>query len=123
MWNVPDENLQFGMGLVIFAVSLGLIVAATYTVVLPSFMAGVHEGIRTPRTVLVAVIVGGIDMTGGLMAIVLSGGWGSPFWHAWLASLIIPCIIFRRTLVPGAGRRLHSGPHDRPQCDRRGRWR
>ena len=94
MWNAPDENLQFGTGLVIFAVSLGLIVAATYTVVLPSFMTGVHEGVRTPRTVLVAVVVGGIDMTGGLAAIVLSGGWGSPFWHAWLASLIIPCLIF-----------------------------
>lgn len=94
MWNAPDENLQFGTGLVIFAVSLGLIVAATYTVVLPSFMTGEHEGIRTPRTVLVAVVVGGIDMTGGLAAIVLSGGWGSPFWHAWLASLIIPCLIF-----------------------------
>ena len=105
MWNVPGKDLHFGMGLVFYAVSLGLIVAATYTVVLPSFMTGEHEGIRTPRTVWVAVIVGGIDMTGGLAAIVLSGGWGSPFWHAWLASLIIPCIIFgvRWSLVLAVG--------------------
>ena len=91
--NAPDENLQFGTGLVIYAMAVGLIVAVTYTVVLPSFMTGGHEGIRTPRIVLVAVVVGGIDMAAGLVAIVISGGWGSPFWHAWLSSLIIPCII------------------------------
>ena len=25
---------------------------------------------------------------------VISGGWGSPFWHMWLSALIVPCLIF-----------------------------
>ena len=38
-------------------------------------------------------------------AIVLSGGWGSPFWHTWLSSLILPCLIFgfRWSMVLAAG--------------------
>ena len=91
--NAPDENIQFGTGLVIYAAALGMIIATTYTVLIRSFMMGMHDGIRRRRSVLTVVLVSGIDMTAGLVAIILSGGWGSPFWHAWLSSLIIPCLI------------------------------
>ena len=91
--NAPDENLGFSAGLVVYAVALGLIVATAYTVLLRSFMTGEHDGIRRPQAVLVVVAVGSLDMVGGLVAIVLSGGWGSPFWHVWLSSLVLPCLI------------------------------
>ena len=34
--NVPEENLQFGYGLIAYAVTLSLVVAVSYTVVLRS---------------------------------------------------------------------------------------
>ena len=52
-----------------------------------------HSGRRTTGTVMAAVTIGAVDMAGGLVAIMMSGGWGSPFWHFWLTSLIIPCVI------------------------------
>ena len=91
--NAPDQNVQFGAGLIIYAVAVGLIVATTYTVLLRPFMTGGHEGIRERRYVFVVIVVGGVDMAAGLAAIIMSGGWGSPFWHCWLSSLIIPCLI------------------------------
>ena len=91
--NAPDQNVQFGAGLVIYAMAVGLIVATTYTLLLRPFMTGGHEGIRERRYVFVVIVVGGVDMAAGLAAIIMSGGWGSPFWHCWLSSLIIPCLI------------------------------
>ena len=103
--NSPARNLQFGPGLVIYAVALGFVVATAYTVLLRSFMTVSHDGIRERRSVLIVLVVGGIDTTAGLTAIVMSGGWGSPFWHCWLASLIIPCLILgmRWSLVLSVG--------------------
>lgn len=91
--NLPDENLGFGPWLVVFAALLGLTVATAYTSLLRSFMTGNHEGARSRGSVPVVVMVGGLDMVGGLAAVVLSGGWGSPFWHAWLSSLVVPCLV------------------------------
>ena len=103
--NSPARNLQFGPGLVIYAVALGFVVATAYTVLLRSFMTVSHDGIRERRSVLIVLVVGGIDTAAGLAAIVMSGGWGSPFWHCWLASLIIPCLILgmRWSLVLSVG--------------------
>lgn len=103
--NAPDENLRFGAGLVVYALALGLMVATAYTILLWSFMTVSHDGIRRRRSVLIVVVVGVIDMVGGLAAITLSGGWGSPFWHAWLSSLVIPCLILgmRWSLVLSLG--------------------
>ena len=91
--SAPDENLQFGPALVAYAVLLGLVVATTYTILLRSFMTEEHDGIRRPTAVIVVSVVGLIDMLGGLTAVLLSGGWGSPFWHVWFASLVLPCLI------------------------------
>ena len=103
--NAPDENLHFSPGLILYAVARGFIVATTYTILLRSFMTGGHDGIRRRRSVLIVTVVGGIDMAAGLLAINLSGGWGSPFWHCWLSSLIIPCLILgmRRSLLVAVG--------------------
>ena len=103
--NAPDENLRFGIGLVIYAAALGFIVATTYTILLRSFMTGGHDGIRRRRSMIVVTVVGGVDMAAGLAAIVLSGGWGSPFWHAWLSSLVVPCLVLGmgRSLALAAG--------------------
>ncbi len=91
--SAPDENLQFGPALVIYAALLGLVVATTYTILLRSFMTEEHDGIRRPTAVIVVLVVGLIDMLAGLTAILLSGGWGSPFWHVWFSSLVLPCLI------------------------------
>ena len=103
--NAPDSNLHFGPGLILYAVALGFIVATTYTILLRSFMTGGHDAIRKRRSLLIVTVVGGIDMAAGLVAINLSGGWGSPFWHCWLSSLIIPCLILgmRRSLLVAVG--------------------
>ena len=66
--NAPDENLRFGSGLVVFALALGLVVATAYTVLLRSFMTGGNDGVRSPRSVLVVLGIGSIDMVGGLLA-------------------------------------------------------
>ncbi len=101
----PEENLVFGAGLVFYAVVLSLAVATAYTLLLRAFMTRGHDGIKRPRSIVVVVVVGVIDMVGGLIAILLSGGWGSPFWHVWLTSLIIPCLIvgMRWSLVVAIG--------------------
>ena len=91
--SAPDENLHFGPPLVAYAVLLGLVVATTYTILLRSFMTEDHDGIRRPTAVIVVSIVGLMDMLGGLAAVLLSGGWGSPFWHVWFSSLVLPCLI------------------------------
>ena len=91
--SAPDENLQFGPALVAYAVLLGLVVATTYTILLRSFMTEEHDGIRRPTSVVIVSVVGLIDMLGGLTAVLLSGGWGSPFWHVWFSSLVLPCLI------------------------------
>ena len=49
--------------------------------------------IRSTRLVLFTLAIGFVDMIGGLLAIWNSGGWGSPFWHMSLASLVIPCVV------------------------------
>ena len=91
--SAPEANLQFGPGLVVYVVVLGVGVATAYTWLLRPIMLREHDGVRRPRTVATAVVIGTVDMAGGLVAIILSGGWGSPFWHFWLTSLIIPCVV------------------------------
>ena len=88
-----DESLQFGPALVAYAVLLGLVVATTYTILLRSLMTEEHDGIRRPSAVLIVSFVGLIDMLAGLAALILSGGWGSSFWHVWFSSLVFPCLI------------------------------
>ena len=89
----PDSNLQFGPGLVIFVAVLGVAAATMYTWLLRPVMLMERDGSKTRGTVVTAISIGAVDMIGGLVAIMLSGGWGSPFWHFWLTSLIIPCVI------------------------------
>ena len=89
----PDSNLQFGPGLVVYVAALGIAVATAYTWLLRPVMLLERDGSKTRGTVVTAISIGTVDMIGGLVAIMLSGGWGSPFWHFWMTSLIIPCVI------------------------------
>ena len=89
----PEENLQFGYGLIAYAVTLSLVVAVSYTVVLRSQWVVSDRTTRSTRLVLFTLAIGFVDMVGGLLAIWNSGGWGSPFWHMSLASLIVPCAV------------------------------
>lgn len=75
----PDANLQFGQELVVCVAALGVASATAYTWLLRPIMLIDHDGVRTPRTVAIAITIGTVDMVGGLVAIMLSGGWGSPF--------------------------------------------
>ena len=91
--DAPDEYLDFGPALVAYAALLGLVVATVYTILLRAFMTESHDGVRRPKAILTVITVGTVDMLGGLAAILLSGGWGSPFWHVWISSLVLPCLI------------------------------
>ena len=75
--DAPDEYLDFGPVLVIYAALLGLVVATIYTIILRAFMTESHDGVRRPEAALTVVAVGTVDMLGGLAAILLSGGWGT----------------------------------------------
>ncbi len=91
--NVPEENLQYGPALIAFALIFNLAISAAYIVVLRSQWVVGDAGTRSLRQVLLVLTVGAIDAAGGLWAILLSGGWGSPFWHMSLASLVVPCAV------------------------------
>ena len=91
--NAPEQNLQFGAGLIVYSVALSMAVATAYTVILRSQWTVGQGGDRSRRSLLLTLAVGVIDTFGGLWAIYHSGGWGSPFWHVSLASLIVPCIV------------------------------
>lgn len=41
------------------------------------------------------MVAGLTDMVLGLVVDYLSGGWGSPFWHLSVTSLMVPCLLLR----------------------------
>ena len=88
---MPEKHLQFGPGLIAFAFGLSIAVSSAYTVILRTQWVANDGCTRRPRLVLLILVVGAIDAAGGVWAIQNSGGWGSPFWHMSLASLIVPC--------------------------------
>ena len=91
--NVPEENIEFGIGLVAYGFILSMAVALAYTLILPSHWVA-HKGSADRRWLgLLTLAVGAVDAVGGLWAVYNSGGWGSPFWHMSLASLIVPCAV------------------------------
>ena len=92
--NAPEEHLQFGLGLIVYAFALSVVVATSYTVILRSQWVGGQGSARSRRLVFLTLAVGVVDTIGGLWAIYQSGGWGSPFWHVSLASLIVPSVVF-----------------------------
>ena len=89
--NVPEENLQYGPALIAYALIFSVAIAAAYTLVMTSQWVVGGAGARSLRVVLLVLAVGAVDAGGGLWAVWNSGGWGSPFWHMSLASLIVPC--------------------------------
>ena len=91
--NVPEENLQYGPALIAYALIFNVAIAAAYMVVLRAQWVVGDVGGRSLRLVLLVLAVGATDAAGGLWAIWHSGGWGSPFWHMSLASLIVPCAV------------------------------
>ena len=91
--NGPEENLSFGMDLVAYSLVHCVGVVVAYALLLGPLMKGDPADVRNLRSTLVVTAIGTIDMVGGIVAIALSGGWASPFWHMWLSSLVIPCLV------------------------------
>ena len=91
--NAPEQNLQYGLALIAYALIFNVAIAAAYMVVFRSQWVVSDVGARSLRLVLLILAVGAVDAVGGLWAIYQSGGWGSPFWHMSLASLIVPCAV------------------------------
>jgi len=90
----PDANLEFGSGLVLytfFHLSLGTFYAF---VVHPKLRrAGARFSRSAPPLDMMAL--GILDVLGGLVVVYLSGGWGSPFWHFAVTSVMVPCFLVR----------------------------
>ena len=99
-----DEYPGFHPGLLVVALLLIVLVSIPYTVLLRSLMTGGHEAVRQRRAKVLIVSVGAADILAGLILIMLSDGWASPFRHLWFTALLVPCLVLglRRSLVLGA---------------------
>ena len=90
---MPEKNLQYGPALIAYALIFNVAIAAAYMVIMSSKWVVADAGARSRRLVLLVLAVGAVDAVGGLWAVQNSGGWGSPFWHMSLVSLVAPCAV------------------------------
>ena len=101
---IPGEEYPgFHPSLLVVALLLIALVSIPYTALLRNLLTGGHEAIRQRRSRTIIVSVGAADVLVGLILIMLSGGWASPFWHLWVTALLVPCLVLgmSRSLVLG----------------------
>ena len=90
--SIPDMSLRVQFGLLLYA-AFQLALGTLYALVLHGRLtktSGEYSGPKPPYD-LVAVEV--IDMVGSLALVYYSSGWGSPFWHYAVTSLLVPCFL------------------------------
>lgn len=96
----PEANLRYGAGLALYSL-LQLSLGSLYTTVLrPRIVRSpdILVLLRPPRDLLAAGVA---DMLSSLIVVYFSGGWGSPFWHFAVTSIMVPCFLvpFRWAMV------------------------
>lgn len=90
--SAPEVNLRYGAGLALYAL-FQLSLGSLYTTVLRPRIARSPNGLvllRPPRDLLAAGVA---DMLSSLVVVYFSGGWGSPFWHFAVTSIMVPCFL------------------------------
>jgi signal transduction histidine kinase len=100
--DLPHVNTRFEPWLLIGTfIQLSLV---TFYVPLfrPSVLAGLRKRIATPEQYDV-LAVGLIDLALSIMAVYLSGGWRSPYFHFALTALLIPSFFLTFRAVVGLG--------------------
>ncbi|MBI4220596.1 MAG: sensor histidine kinase [Chloroflexi bacterium] len=96
----PHANRRYGEGLVLYTFLHLALGTAYVTLVRPRLvrMRPLPGFIASSRDLLA---VGAADMLASLFVIHYSGGWGSPYWHFAVTSLLVPCFFlsYRWTVV------------------------
>ena len=89
--SAPEANLRFQPGLLMYA-AVQLAVGAIYSVYLHPRLRSPGGRVQpdAPRDL---VAVGVADMAGSLALVYFSGGWGSPFWHYAVTSIMVSCFL------------------------------
>ncbi len=85
---VPGLNRMNEPGLVMYA-ALQLALGTLYAAALHPRLARA-AAVSTPRDLIAAGLA---DMVGSLAVVYFSGGWGSPFWHMAVTSILVPCFL------------------------------
>ena len=90
--SAPGQSLRFEPGLLMYAaaqLAVGMLYAMRSRP-LPSPAAREVSLLKAPYNFVVAGIA---DMLGSLTLVYFSAGWGSPFWHFAVTSLLVPCFL------------------------------
>jgi len=90
--SAPAANLRFGEGLVLYTF-LHLSLGTLYAVVLHPRLARANVGFARTTPPVDLMAVGVLDIAAGLAVVYFSGGWGSPFWHFAITSIMVPCFL------------------------------
>ncbi|MBI4337915.1 MAG: hypothetical protein HY683_08835 [Chloroflexi bacterium] len=92
--SAPEVNLRYEPGLLMYT-ALQLALGTLYVLLLHPRLARYAGGPTLLRTPSDLVAVGLADILGSLTVVFFSGGWGSPFWHYAVTSLLVPCFLLR----------------------------
>ncbi len=100
---VPDENRQFEPWLLIGTFIQTAVITFYVPVIRPLLLPAIRRRVSVPENADV-LGVGLVDLTLAMVAVYLSGGWGSPYYHFAITALLIPSffLTFRGVLVLAA---------------------
>lgn len=90
--STPAANRINEPGLLMYT-ALQLALGTLYALVLHPRLADSSQGLRVLRPPYDLVAGGLADMLASLGVVYFSGGWGSPFWHYAVTSLLVPCFL------------------------------
>jgi signal transduction histidine kinase len=98
----PDVNTRFEPWLLLGTMAQTALVTFYVPVIRPALLPALRRWFETPENNDVLVLGLG-DLVLSMMAVYLSGGWGSPYYHFALTALLIPAffLTFRGVLILG----------------------
>lgn len=98
--SAPEVNLRYGLGLALYTL-LHLVVGTAYAVIVHPRLASQQQGYATLHPLRHVLSVGSLDIIASLFVVYFSGGWGSPYWHFAVTSILVPCFLvtFRSAMI------------------------
>lgn len=98
--SAPAENRRYGEGLVLYAL-VHLALGTLYVMLIRPRLVRMRPLPRFIASSRDLLALGAADMLSSLFIIHYSGGWGSPYWHFAVTSLMVPCFFlsYRFTVV------------------------